>query len=169
MADLEKNVTDVGRIFGKEDVAARKMDDLKKQIADAKAIAANSNDKALILLTNDGSMSAYGKGSRFGLIHDVLGIREADENIKVSIHGQEVGYEYIAKINPDIIYVVDRTAVVGGTKFANTTLDNALVNSTKAGKNKKIVTMDAESWYLTTGGLTSTEKMINDALTGLKK
>lgn len=169
MADLEKNVTDVGRIFGKEDVAARKMDDLRKQIADAKAIAANSNDKALILLTNDGSMSAYGKGSRFGLIHDVLGIREADENIKVSIHGQEVGYEYIAKINPDIIYVVDRTAVVGGTKFASTTLDNALVNSTKAGKNKKIVTMDAESWYLTTGGLTSTEKMINDALTGLKK
>lgn len=169
MADLEKNVTDVGRIFGKEDIAARKMDDIKKQIADAKAIAANSNDKALILLTNDGSMSAYGKGSRFGLIHDVLGIREADENIKVSIHGQEVGYEYIAKINPDIIYVVDRTAVVGGTKFANTTLDNALVNSTKAGKNKKIVTMDAESWYLTTGGLTSTKKMINDALTGLKK
>ena len=169
MADLEKNVTDVGRIFGKEDVAARKMDDLKKQIANARAVAANSNDKALILLTNDGSMSAYGKGSRFGLIHDVLGIREADENIKVSIHGQEVGYEYIAKINPDIIYVVDRTAVVGGTKFASTTLDNALVNSTKAGKNKKIVTMDAESWYLTTGGLTSTEKMINDALTGLKK
>ena len=64
---------------------------------------------------------------------------------------------------------MDRTAVVGGTKFANTTLDNALVNSTKAGKNKKIVTMDAESWYLTTGGLTSTEKMINDALSGLKK
>ena len=84
MADLEKNVTDVGRIFGKEDVAARKMDDLKKQIANARAVAANSNDKALILLTNDGSMSAYGKGSRFGLIHDVLGIREADENIKVS-------------------------------------------------------------------------------------
>lgn len=169
MADLEKSVTDLGKIYGKEGVAARKMDDIKKQIADAKAIAANSNDKALILLTNDGSMSAYGKGSRFGLIHDVLGIREADENIKVSIHGQEVGYEYIAKINPDIIYVVDRTAVVGGTKFANTTLDNALVNGTKAGKSKKIITMDAESWYLTIGGLTSTKKMIDDALAGLKK
>lgn len=169
MDDLEKNVIDIGKIFGKEDIAVRKMEDLKKQIADTKVIAAGSNEKALILLTNDGSMSAYGKGSRFGLIHDVLGIKEADENIKVSVHGQEVGYEYIAKMNPDIIYVVDRTAVVGGTKFANTTLDNVLVNNTKAGKNKKIITMDAESWYLTTGGLISTKKMINDVLAGLKK
>lgn len=169
MDGLEKNVTDLGRIFGRETVAAQKMADLKKRIADAKAIAANHEARALILLTNDGSMSAYGKGSRFGLIHDVLGIREADENIKVSIHGQEVGYEYIAKIDPDIIYVVDRTAVVGGTKFASATLDNALVNRTKAARNGKIITMDAEAWYLTAGGLAATGRMIDDALAGLKK
>lgn len=169
MAGLEKNVTDLGRIFGREKVAAKKMDAVKKKIADAKAIAANHEARALILLTNDGSMSAYGKGSRFGLIHDVLGIKEADENIKVSIHGQEVSYEYIAKINPDIIYVVDRTAVVGGTKFASATLDNALVNRTRAARNGKIVTMDAEAWYLTAGGLTATGKMIDNALSGLRE
>ena len=65
--------------------------------------------KVLILLTNDGSVSVYGSSSRFGMIHDILGCKAADENIESSTHGQSVNFEYIADKNPDIILVIDRT------------------------------------------------------------
>ncbi len=166
--DLDKNVTGLGKLFGKKTEAKRQMADLQERIAEAKAVAAGHPAKALILLTNDGSISAYGKGSRFGLIHDIPGIAPADDAIQASIHGQQVGYEYLARVNPDILYVVDRTTVVGGTRFANATLDNDLVKNTRAARNGKIVNMDAESGYLTAGRLTATKKMIDDAVSGLK-
>lgn len=169
LRDMEKHVTELGRIFGREDVAREKLAALTAKIEKAKTAAAGTREKALIILTNDGSMSAYGKGSRFGMIHDIFGIPAADDTIKPSLHGQEISYEYIARVDPDILYVVDRTAVIGGTKYANATLDNPLVASTRAARNGKIVNMDAEAWYLTAGGLTATDTMIDDILAGLGK
>lgn len=169
LRDMEKHVTELGKIFGREDLAREKLAALTAKVDKAKAAAAGTREKALIILTNDGSMSAYGKGSRFGMIHDIFGIPAADDTIKPSLHGQEISYEYIARVDPEILYVVDRTAVIGGTKYANATLDNPLVASTRAAKNGKIVNMDAEAWYLTAGGLTATDRMIDDILAGLGK
>lgn len=165
--DFIANVTNIGAIYGKEDEAAQRLADIQKTIDEGKAKAAESDAKALIVLTNDGSMSAYGRGSRFGIIHDVLGIKTVDESIDVSTHGQEASYEYIAEVNPDILFVVDRTAVVGGTQMAGSTLDNELVQSTNAAKNEKIIYLDAETWYLAGGGLTAVETMINEAVAAL--
>ncbi|HBS44934.1 MAG TPA: ABC transporter, partial [Paenibacillus sp.] len=46
--------------------------------------------KSLIILANEGKISAYGSGSRFGIIHDVFGFAQADDKIEVSTHGQSV-------------------------------------------------------------------------------
>ena len=42
------------------------------------------------MLVNEGQLSAYGKGSRFGLIHDTFGFKAADDKIEASTHGQSV-------------------------------------------------------------------------------
>ena len=160
MEDFKKNVGFIAEIFNVEEAANAKIAEIEQQAADVKAIANTKEEKALILLTNDGSISAYGKGSRFGIIHDLLGVKAADENIEASTHGQEANYEYIAKINPDIIFVVDRTVVVGGTTTANTVLDNDLVNGTNAAKNDRIVSLDPDIWYLSGGGIKSVAEMI---------
>ena len=47
------------------------------------------------MLVNEGQLSAYGKGSRFGLIHDTFGFKAADDKIEASTHGQSVSYEYV--------------------------------------------------------------------------
>lgn len=69
---------------------------IEKQVEEVKAKAGDK--KALIILTTGGKVSAYGTGSRFGLIHDVLGVPAADPNLKVTNpHGQSVSFEYIAE------------------------------------------------------------------------
>lgn len=162
MEDFKNNVGYVAQIFNKQEEANKLLGDIDKRIEEVKEITQNTQDKALVLLLNDGALSVYGYGSRFGIIHDVLGVKAADENIQVSTHGQEANYEYIAEVNPDILFVIDRTAVVGGTASAESTLDNDLVNGTKAAQNGKIITLNPDLWYLSGGGLTSVLQMISE-------
>lgn len=90
------NMKLIGQMFGKEKEVDEELANIEKQIEEVKTKAADK--KALIILTTGGKVSAYGKGSRFGLIHDVLGVPAADPNLKVTNpHGQIVSFEYIAK------------------------------------------------------------------------
>lgn len=168
MDDVKRNINIAADIYNKKDIADKKIEELDKNVNEAKEIASKSDEKALVVLTNDGSISAYGKGSRFGIIHDVLGVKPADENIKTATHGQEASYEYISKINPDIIYVIDRTAVVGGTVMADKTMENDLIKGTNASKNGKIVYLNPETWYLTNGGLNAVDSMVEEVTNSIK-
>lgn len=162
MEDFEKNVNNIAALFGKTAEAEAKLQEIETRISEIKEVVDASDKTGLIVLVNDGNISAYGSGSRFGLIHDVLGVKQADANIEVSTHGQSASYEYIADVNPDILFVVDRTAVVGGTASVTETLNNELVNGTNAAKNDKIISLDPEAWYLAGGGLTSVLLMVNE-------
>ena len=168
MEDFKTNVTNIGKIFDKEDLALEEYNKIEEKIASVKEKTNNSNEKALIIMTNSGKISAYGAGSRFGIIHDVLGFKEADENMykseeEITTHGKEVSFEYISQINPDILFVVDRDAAVGGDGNASDTLNNELVNNTNAAKNNKVITLDPEIWYISGGGLQSVSDMIDEA------
>ncbi len=172
MEDLKTNVTNIGKIFNKEDLALEEYNKLETKINDAKEKTKNIEDKALVILTNGGKLSAYGSGSRFGFIHDVLGFKQADENMykegeKPSTHGNEASFEYISQINPDILFVVDRDAVVGGDGNASSTINNDLVNGTNAAKNNKIIMLDPEVWYIAGGGLESVNIMIDETMSAL--
>ncbi len=172
MEDLKTNVTNIGKIFNKEDLALEEYNKLETKVNDAKEKTKNIEDKALVILTNGGKLSAYGSGSRFGFIHDVLGFKQADENMykegeKPSTHGNEASFEYISQINPDILFVVNRDAVVGGDGNASSTMNNDLVNSTNAAKNNKIIMLDPEVWYIAGGGLESVNIMIDETMTAL--
>lgn len=168
MEDFKYNTNIVASIFHKETEANEAIKAIEAKVEEAKAVTATTDDKALVILTNDGSMSAYGSGSRFGIIHDLLGVKAADDSIEVSTHGQEVSYEYISQVNPDILFVVDRTVIAGGTNLAATTLDNELVNETNAAKNNKVIALDPDLWYLSGGGLTSVSAMIDEVLAAIE-
>ena len=133
-----------------------------------KKVSKNSKKKGLITLVSEGSLSAYGNGSRFGIIHDTFGVLPADDNIKVSTHGQEVSYEYILKTDPDIIFVVDRTKAIGGDDSKNNVAENKLVKQTSASRDGKIITLTPDVWYLSGGGIESTELMLEDILKPFK-
>ena len=127
-----------------------------------KTKAEESKDKALTVLVNEGQLSAYGKDSRFGIVYDTFGFAQADDAIKASTHGQSVSYEYVLDKNPDVLFVVDRTKAIGGDDSNNNVADNELVAQTTAGKNKKVISLQPDVWYLSGGGLESVKMMLED-------
>lgn len=162
MESFEKNMNLVGDIFGKEDQVASELKDIKANVAALNKKAKSADEKALILLANEGQISAYGPSSRFGLIHDVFGLGAADDKIEVSTHGQIVTFEYIMEKNPDVLFVIDRNVAVGGDAGAKKAVENELVEKTNAFKNDKIVYLDANTWYLSGGGLKSIKLMAEE-------
>ena len=85
------------------------------------------------------------------------------------LRNTEQKFEYIADLNPDYLFVVDRGAVVGGESSAQGTLNNELINSTDAAKNGNIIYLDAALWYTATGGFTSTLKMVDEVSTAIQQ
>ncbi|MFJ8518421.1 siderophore ABC transporter substrate-binding protein [Lysinibacillus xylanilyticus] len=155
-----------GKIFGKEKEAADAFAAYEAKVEEVKAKTTSAKEKALIVLGSEGSLSAYGPGSRFGVIHDVYGVKPADDKIEVSTHGANASFEYVRDTNPDILFVVDRDAAVtpegeSGTKAA---IENEIVGATNAAKNNKIVYLDPQVWYLSGGGLTSETQKVEDVL-----
>lgn len=159
---FKNNMNIVGDIFDKKEEVAEEVAKIDDSIAAINEKAKGLDGKSLVVLVNDGSLSAYGSESRFGIIHDVFGLAAADENIKVSTHGQSVSFEYVAEKNPQYLFVVDRGAVVGGESSAKKVLDNTLINGTDAAKNDHIIYLDPSYWYLSGGGLVSTAEMIKE-------
>lgn len=156
------NIETLAEIFDKKDEADKKIADLEKEIAEVKEQAEASNQTALVTLVNEGQLSAYGTGSRFGIVHDTFGFKQADDAIEASTHGQSVSYEYVLEKNPDILFVVDRTKAIGGDDTNDNVADNELVKQTNAGKNDKVISLQPDVWYLSGGGLESTHLMIED-------
>lgn len=162
IASVKENTENIGKIFGKEKEATALIDDLDKKIEEVKAMTEKSKDKGLFVLANEGELSVFGKGGRFGFIHDVLGVKEADKNIQAKGHGQVINFEYINKTNPDIIYAMDRGVAVGGKSSAKQALSNDVIKDVSAVKNDKVVEIDPYLWYFSGGGAVTVIKQIEE-------
>ncbi|GMX62528.1 petrobactin ABC transporter substrate-binding protein YclQ [Paenibacillus elgii] len=163
MKSFEDNVKLLGQIFGKEAAAEKEFAAISDSVKKLKEKASAGGKTALVILTTGGKTSAYGQGSRFGIIHDVFGFTPADKDIKVETHGQSVTFEYVAQKDPDYLFVVDRDAVVGNGTPAKQIVENELTKKTKAYKSGKIIYLDSNYWYLSGGGLLSVAEMVKEA------
>lgn len=159
---MQSQIQSIGAIFGKEAVAQTAIDTLQTKIDSIAKQASASQEKALVLLVNEGSLSAYGAGSRFSIVHDTFGFAQADEQIEASTHGQSVSYEYVLEKNPDVIFVIDRTQAIGGDDSKNNVAENELVKETTAGKNGKVILLDPAVWYLAGSGIESVDIMADN-------
>lgn len=163
------NIKMLGKVFNKETEVETELAAVTEKVEKIKGLVEGNEEKALIIMSNEGKISAYGHNSRFGLIHDVFGYKEADENIEESTHGQSVTFEYVLETNPDILFVLNRDAAVNaGGETNNDAIENEIVQKTNAYKNGKIVYLDPAAWYLAGGGLQSMKTMIDDAEKGVK-
>ncbi|AKL95352.1 ABC-type enterochelin transport system, periplasmic component [Clostridium aceticum] len=162
LGSFSSNLTTLGEIFEKEDFVQEQLQVIQQKITELKQLVVDAEKKALIIAANDGALNAFGKGSRFNIIHNEFGFAAADENIEVANHGQSISFEYIVEKNPEVIFVIDRAAVTGGTAAAEQVLDNDLVKMTDAYKNDAIHYLSAHVWYVASGGLEATNIMIQE-------
>lgn len=165
----EDNVRTLANIFGKDKEAEDALTKLNAKKDELKALTAKAGT-GLLVLTTGGKISAYGPGSRFGVLYDDLGVKPAADDIKPGGHGQPISFEYILEKNPDWLYVIDRDAAIGREGVAaEKFLDNAVVAQTNAWKNKQVIYLDGSAWYLNASGLTSMGKIVDELIAGLKK
>lgn len=158
-----------GAIFGAEAKAAALLANLDTALSETRAAVRGKGD-ALILLTNGGTVSAYGDDSRFGWLHTALDLPEAFADITAETHGESVSFEFIAEVDPDWLIVIDRAAAIGQEgEAAAVTLDNPFVAGTTAGETGQIVYLDSAALYLAAGGIQSMTLLLDqmhDAFAG---
>ncbi|MGM0751957.1 MAG: siderophore ABC transporter substrate-binding protein [Bacillota bacterium] len=167
MESFTSNMETIAEIFNKEDEMNKELEDVQAGVDGIKEKTGSLDSKALILMGNEGEVSAYGPGSRFGILHDVFGFKPSDENIEESTHGQNVTFEYVLEQNPDVLFVIDRDAAFDPNASVKDSIENELVQKTNAYKNEKIVYLNGGPWYLSGGGLQSMKQMVEDAKAGL--
>jgi iron complex transport system substrate-binding protein len=161
MESFKAQTEKLGTIFSKSAEVEKQLAAVDATVSDTKAKAATAG-KGLIVLTSGGEVTAYGAGSRFGIIHDVLGVPTAADVKVDGSHGEAISFEYIKQANPDILYVINRDTAVGTDgSAANPILDNELVQSTTAAKNNKVINLDPAGWYIVGYGLNNVKAMVD--------
>lgn len=150
---IESNLERLGEIFGLKVEAKTIINDLSSELKELNERAEASNLTTLTAMYNEGSLSAYGPGSRFGVVHDTFGFQAVDEGIEDSNHGMEISYEYILEVDPDVLFVIDRTAAIGGDSTSASLEENPIILETAAYQENKITYLSPSAWYLAEGGV----------------
>jgi len=162
METFESNMNVLGEIFDASEEVDSQLADINSVIEDVQARADEPEANALIVSIDEGSASAYGIGSRFGIVHDVLGIPAADEDIPAEGHGQNISNEYFSVTDPDYIFAIDRGASIGNSATADDVLANEEVQRTPAYENDNIYQLNSEVWYLSGSGLESVKIIVDE-------
>lgn len=153
---IKSNTEVYGKIFNKVDETKDALEELDQLVASIEPV----DENALVLMYNEGQLSNFGPGSRFGFIFDLFGYKPIDENIEVSSHGVDISYEYIAQNKPDKIFVVNRNLIHGG----NVDIDTFYTNPLLADLNLDVIELDPNTIYQVGGGLLSIQKTIHEII-----
>lgn len=166
----QKLLSELGKLFDKEERAAELQENLTKELALTREVVQDQGS-ALMIMVNGTKIASHGAQSRFGYLFNDFGWDPADKTDSTARHGQPVSFEFIRKLDPDWLIVMDRTtAIEGKGENAKAVLDNALLKDTKAFKNDRIIYLDTSS-YLASGGYQQMMlelKLLRDAVKAAK-
>lgn len=169
LKSIERNTQTLAAIYKKDSEAQAALKKLNDAVAGLQAKAATAGNAMLVLAVGE-KTSAFGPGSRFGLIYDVFGFVPNDAVKDLSAKDRHpVKLDDIAKANPDWLFVIDRNAATGKPgKSARELMDNSTIASTAAAKNNRIVYLDPYNWYIMgSAGLTSMQQNIDQIAAAL--
>ncbi|QDO94461.1 ABC transporter substrate-binding protein [Formosa sediminum] len=155
LASIEKNLLVFADIFDKKKEATSIITDLKTRVQTLHEQVTATDKKALMIMHNNGKFSAFGSDSRFGVLYKAFGFKEAVDHLDAARHGQAVSNEFIQDINPDYLFILDRSAVVSKQATNTATIENELIKQTQAYQNGKVVYLDPQAWYISGDGILS--------------
>ncbi len=159
---LKSNLRKLGDKFGEKAQIDSALSGLDQKIAATRQKISKKPGNGLVLMFNEGKFSAYGAQSRFGYIHDVLGVVPAAKDLSSAVHGTPVSNEFILETNPDYIFVIDRSNAIHNTPVARDVIENKLIKQTKAYKNHHLVYLNAQLWYISGNGIRSISEMTDE-------
>lgn len=154
------------KMFDKEAEAEEHLAKFDSALEEINTLAGNY-ETSLVTMYNEGKLSGFASNSRFGYIYDEYGFKPVTEDIESSSHGSNFGFEAILEFDPQVLFVIDRTAAInGGESNIEKDMENDIIQQTEAYKNEHIIYLDGALWYLSGGGLQSElakiEEIINE-------
>ena len=170
------NQTYLSQIFQAETAWQERLAEIEDLFDQATELSSQLvEQEALIIMHNEGNLQAFGPGGRFGMIHDVLGVPYVDAEVGINEEGESVNHgmtvdnEYVYRVNPAMIFVIDRNYVLAGQDPEDHVIDitNEIINLTTAGENGHIFTLNTEAWYIAPGGLQSMYRQVAGVVAGL--
>src|SRR5699024_10477459 len=93
IGSFKNNMGVLGEIFGKKAFIEAELEKIEETMKGLNEEANKSNENALLIMVSDGNLSAYGEGSRFGILYKEFGLTPVDKNIESSTHGQKITFE----------------------------------------------------------------------------
>ncbi|WP_103062645.1 siderophore ABC transporter substrate-binding protein [Actinomyces qiguomingii] len=146
-AELKRQVTALGQVFGKEAEAEELISDFDTALERAKN-AYDGSSKVMAVIVSGGEIGYSGPttGRTWGPLFDLLGLQPALE-VQGSTddhQGDDVSVEQIAESNPDWIFVMDRDAAISAndpsyTPAADVIAGNAALQNVTAVTSGQIV------------------------------
>ncbi|WP_413701835.1 siderophore ABC transporter substrate-binding protein [Psychromonas sp. KJ10-10] len=159
----QKQWKNIATVFDLESEVTNTINTLDKQIKEIHNKNTEHKTDALTIMSSGGNITTFGAQSRFASIYQDFGYLETIINVKGSRHGDLVSYEFIQDAQPSTLLIIDRDKLVNkGESKTREQFENPLIKATPAYKNKHMIFLDLNAWYLSIAGVNATKQMIKD-------
>ena len=165
----EENAKTIASIFGKEEEIDEKMEGFQARIDALKPILEGKD--ILLNMYNNNAMSIMDTESQLNILAKELGGNNLGETVgetTKATHGEDASWETIVNLNPEYMFVLDRSTATGaaedGVLGAREVVENDLIKELDVYKDGKIVYFidHANVWYTSTGGIQALDVMLSD-------
>ena len=164
-----QNAKTIASIFGLEERVDAMFDGFQPRI-DALNAVLNGHD-ILLAMYNNNAMSIMDTKSQLNILAAELGGNNLGETVgeaEKATHGEDASWETIIDLNPEYIFVLDRSTATGaadeGILGAQEVIENELIRELDCYREGKIIYLirHANVWYTSTGGVQALDTMLSD-------
>jgi len=163
------NAQTIASIFGKEAAVDAMFTDFQPRIDTLHAVLNGKN--VLLGMYNSNALGLMDTQSQLNIIAKELGANNLGETVgeaEKATHGEEASWETIITLNPEYLFILDRSTATGaadeGILGAREVIENELIKELDVYKEGKIVYLiqHANVWYTSTGGVQALDTMLAD-------
>lgn len=165
----KENAKTIASIFGKEEEVESMFTDFQPRMDALKTVLNGKN--VLLGMYNANALGLMDTASQLNLIANELGANNLSESVgeaEKATHGEEASWETIITLNPEYMFILDRSTATGaadeGVMSVKEVIENDLIKELDVYKNGKIVYFieHANVWYTSTGGVQALDTMLAD-------
>ena len=164
-----QNAETIASIFGREAAVEALFSDFQPRMDALNTVLKGKN--VLLGMYNSNALGLMDTESQLNLIAKELGANNLSEMVGESekaTHGEEASWETILSLNPEYMFILDRSTATGtaeeGTLGVREVIENDLIRELDVYKNGNIVYFieHANVWYTSTGGVQALDTMLSD-------
>ena len=169
-----QNAKTIASIFGLEERVDAMFDGFQPRIDALNAVLKGRD--ILLAMYNNNAMSIMDTQSQLNILAAELGGMNLGETVgdaEKATHGEDASWETVINLNPEYIFVLDRSTATGaaeeGVLGAQEVIENELIRELDCYKEGKIIYLirHANVWYTSTGGVQALDTMLSDLETAL--